>query len=68
MRLRDYTIIPAMSAGPSLPQAPAGMVQVTNDKVSACEESYFFHMLYYVTSAAEVLLSEHGLDPGDPNG
>lgn len=24
-------------------------------------------MLYYVTSAAEVLLSEHGLDPGDPN-
>lgn len=38
MRHRDYTIILRMSAGPSLPQAPAGMIHVTNDKVSACGE------------------------------
>lgn len=57
-----------MSAGPSLPQAPAGMIHVANDKESARGESYFFHVLYYVTSATEVLLSECGLDPGDPGG
>ena len=46
VKQRDYTIIPAMSAGPSLPQAPAGMIQVTNDKVSTCGESHTSSICY----------------------
>lgn len=66
-RHKDYIILIKMSAGPSLPRAPAGMIHLTDDEASAYGENHTSFTCYSkVLSVREkVLLSIDDIDPGE---